>query len=74
MPDEAFADNDPYDRKLPRRSCESQKAQLLKVQLWAQGTSQKFVLLFEGRDAAGKAGTIKRFTENLNPGRPVSWR
>ncbi|MGB1025436.1 MAG: polyphosphate kinase 2, partial [Rhodospirillaceae bacterium] len=39
----------------------------LKVQLWAQETGQKFVLLFEGRDAAGKGGTIKRFTEHLNP-------
>ena len=37
------------------------------MQLWAQDTGQKFVLLFEGRDAAGKGGTIKRFTEHLNP-------
>ncbi len=61
----------PYRRKLARRSYEAEKAQLqaelLKVQLWAQDTGQKFVLLFEGRDAAGKGGTIKRFTEHLNP-------
>ncbi|MGH1452091.1 MAG: polyphosphate kinase 2 [Paracoccaceae bacterium] len=61
----------PYDTKLSRRSYESQKAkiqsELLKVQHWAQETGQKFVLLFEGRDAAGKGGTIKRFTEHLNP-------
>ncbi|EPX78704.1 polyphosphate kinase 2 [Salipiger mucosus] len=61
----------PYDTKLSRRSYERQKAQLqaelLKVQLWVQQTQQKFVLLFEGRDAAGKGGTIKRFTEHLNP-------
>lgn len=61
----------PYDRPLGRRSYEAQKAklqaELLKVQLWAQDTGQKFVLLFEGRDAAGKGGTIKRFTEHLNP-------
>lgn len=61
----------PYDTKLSRRSYERQKAQLqaelLKVQLWVQQTGQKFVLLFEGRDAAGKGGTIKRFTEHLNP-------
>ncbi|WP_208348078.1 polyphosphate kinase 2 [Pseudaestuariivita rosea] len=61
----------PYDQKLSRRSYEAQKAklqaELLKVQLWAQETGQKFVLLFEGRDAAGKGGTIKRFTEHLNP-------
>ena len=61
----------PYDKKLSRRSYETQKArlqaELLKVQLWAQETGQKFVILFEGRDAAGKGGTIKRFTEHLNP-------
>ncbi len=60
-----------YDKKMSRRSYENQKAklqaELLKVQLWAQETGQKFVLLFEGRDAAGKGGTIKRFTEHLNP-------
>jgi polyphosphate kinase 2 len=58
-------------RKLARRPYEAEKAllqaELLKVQLWAQETGQRFVLLFEGRDAAGKGGTIKRFTEHLNP-------
>lgn len=61
----------PYEKKLSRRSYEHQKAELqaelLKVQLWAEETGEKFVLLFEGRDAAGKGGTIKRFTEHLNP-------
>ena len=61
----------PYSRKLSRKEYEADKAklqaELLKVQLWAQETGQKFVLLFEGRDAAGKGGTIKRFTEHLNP-------
>ena len=61
----------PYRGKLRRPAYEQEKAQLqaelLKVQLWAQETGQKFVLLFEGRDAAGKGGTIKRFTEHLNP-------
>ncbi|PYG28349.1 polyphosphate kinase 2 [Pelagimonas varians] len=61
----------PYSKKLSRRDYEKQKAQLqaelLKVQHWAQETGEKFVLLFEGRDAAGKGGTIKRFTEHLNP-------
>ena len=61
----------PYSRKLARRTYEAEKAQLqaelLKVQLWAQETGQKFVMIFEGRDAAGKGGTIKRFTEHLNP-------
>ena len=37
------------------------------MQIWAQETGQKFVILMEGRDAAGKGGTIKRFMEHLNP-------
>lgn len=41
--------------------------ELLKVQLWAKDQGQRIVGLFEGRDAAGKGGTIKRFNENLNP-------
>nr|WP_306456460.1 polyphosphate kinase 2 [Maliponia aquimaris] len=61
----------PYVDRLSRRTYEREKArlqaELLKVQLWAQDTGQKFVLIFEGRDAAGKGGTIKRFTEHLNP-------
>jgi polyphosphate kinase 2 len=61
----------PYRTKISRRAYEQEKArlqaELLKVQLWAQDTGEKFVLLFEGRDAAGKGGTIKRFTEHLNP-------
>ena len=61
----------PYTDKLGRRTYETQKAklqaELLKVQHWAQDTGEKFVLIFEGRDAAGKGGTIKRFTEHLNP-------
>ncbi|MFY0618026.1 polyphosphate kinase 2 [Shimia sp.] len=69
---EAFEKGEyPYPKKMSRRSYETQKAklqaELLKVQLWAQDTGQKFVMLFEGRDAAGKGGTIKRFTEHLNP-------
>ena len=61
----------PYEKALSRRSYEAQKAklqaELLKVQLWAQETGQRFVILFEGRDAAGKGGTIKRYMEHLNP-------
>jgi polyphosphate kinase len=61
----------PYKNKLSRKAYETEKAalqvELLKVQHWVQETGQKFVLLFEGRDAAGKGGTIKRFTEHLNP-------
>ncbi|MCC5999866.1 MAG: polyphosphate kinase 2 [Pararhodobacter sp.] len=61
----------PYRYKMARKPYEQEKArlqaELLKVQLWAQDTGQRFVMLFEGRDAAGKGGTIKRFTEHLNP-------
>ncbi|WP_300029619.1 polyphosphate kinase 2 [uncultured Roseobacter sp.] len=57
--------------RLGRREYEAAKAELqvelLKVQHWVQDTGQKYVMLFEGRDAAGKGGTIKRFTEHLNP-------
>ena len=61
----------PYAKRLGRKAYEDQKAalqvELLKVQHWAQETGQKYVLLFEGRDAAGKGGTIKRFMEHMNP-------
>jgi polyphosphate kinase 2 len=61
----------PYARLLGRVPYEAEKArlqaELLKVQIWAQETGQKFVILMEGRDAAGKGGTIKRFMEHLNP-------
>lgn len=61
----------PYDRKMSRGRYEAEKralqTELLKAQLWAKEQGEKFVLIFEGRDAAGKGGTIKRFTEHLNP-------
>ena len=41
--------------------------ELVKMQAWVQKVGERIVLLFEGRDAAGKGGTIQRFTENLNP-------
>jgi polyphosphate kinase 2 len=67
----AEGDNYPYKTPMTRRVYEAHKAQLqaelLKVQKWAQDSGQKFVILFEGRDAAGKGGTIKRFMEHLNP-------
>jgi polyphosphate kinase len=61
----------PYATKLSRKEYEHEKAalqvELLKVQHWIEDTGQKIVILFEGRDAAGKGGTIKRFMEHLNP-------
>jgi len=61
----------PYKNLLSRKSYERQKyrlqVELLKLQAWVKDTRQKVVILFEGRDAAGKGGTIKRFMEHLNP-------
>lgn len=61
----------PYRSRIKRDDYERQKAalqvELLKVQNWVKETGQKIVVLFEGRDAAGKGGTIKRFMEHLNP-------
>lgn len=61
----------PYENLMARKSYEAQKyalqVELLKLQAWAKESGQKIVLLFEGRDAAGKGGAIKRFMEHLNP-------
>ncbi|MEQ9449294.1 MAG: polyphosphate kinase 2, partial [Rhodospirillaceae bacterium] len=61
----------PYHTPMRRAVYEKHKAELqvelLKVQRWVKETGQKIVILFEGRDAAGKGGTIKRFMEHLNP-------
>ena len=63
--------NYPYAEKLGRIKYEEEKQQLqielLKMQNWVKETGQRIVILFEGRDAAGKGGTIKRFMEHLNP-------
>ena len=61
----------PYKNLMSRKSYEKQKyklqVELLKLQQWVRSTGQKIVIVFEGRDAAGKGGTIKRFMEHLNP-------
>jgi hypothetical protein len=61
----------PYRHLMTRKNYEKQKyhlqVELLKLQAWVKETGQKVVILFEGRDAAGKGGTIKRFMEHLNP-------
>nr|WP_294841271.1 polyphosphate kinase 2 [uncultured Methylotenera sp.] len=61
----------PYQNLLSRKSYEKQKyrlqVELLKLQAWVKETGQRVVILFEGRDAAGKGGTIRRFMEHLNP-------
>jgi len=61
----------PYKNLLSRKRYEEQKyrlqVELLKLQAWVKATGQRIVILFEGRDAAGKGGTIKRVMEHLNP-------
>ena len=63
--------NYPYKTKMQREEYEKEKQnlqiELLKMQGWAKETGQRIVILCEGRDAAGKGGTIKRFMEHLNP-------
>ena len=61
----------PYKNLMSRKNYEKQKydlqVELLKLQAWTKQTGSRVVILFEGRDAAGKGGTIKRFMEHLNP-------
>jgi polyphosphate kinase 2 len=61
----------PYDTRMPRQEYEATKRllqiELLKMQRWVIDSQQRVVILFEGRDAAGKGGTIKRIMEHLNP-------
>ncbi|ATE53497.1 polyphosphate kinase 2 [Actinosynnema pretiosum] len=68
---DTWRENYPYRERLDRARYELQKRllqiELLKLQYWIKDTGQRMVVLFEGRDAAGKGGTIKRFTEHLNP-------
>ncbi|MER5366791.1 polyphosphate kinase 2 [Streptomyces sp. NPDC002722] len=68
---DAWREDYPYDHKLGRKAYEKSKRalqiELLKLQHWVKERDERLVILFEGRDAAGKGGTIKRFTEHLNP-------
>ena len=61
----------PYGERMTRDYYEREKRllqiELVKLQNWVKDTGQRVVIVFEGRDAAGKGGTIKRFTEHLNP-------
>lgn len=69
--DEPWRNGYPYDTKMTRRQYEARKRklqiELLKLQAWVKEHNEKIVVIFEGRDAAGKGGAIKRFTEHLNP-------
>ena len=70
-PIETWRENYPYDERMTRAEYEKTKRalqiELLKWQNWTKDTGQRHIIIFEGRDAAGKGGTIKRFNEHLNP-------
>ncbi|GAA4387694.1 polyphosphate kinase 2 [Tsukamurella soli] len=61
----------PYSERMRRSDYEREKRllqiELLKLQKWVKETGQRIIIVFEGRDAAGKGGTIKRFMEHMNP-------
>lgn len=68
---DTWRENYPYDERIDREQYDVEKyrlqVELLKFQRWQQDTGERHLLIFEGRDAAGKGGTIKRFMEHLNP-------
>lgn len=68
---QTISEHYPYDRKMDRTNYEKEKRrlqiELLKCQNWIKANGKRVIMVFEGRDAAGKGGTIKRFTEHLNP-------
>ncbi len=70
-PVDTWREDYPYDERMTRQAYDATKyllqVELLKLQYWTQDVGLKHVIVFEGRDAAGKGGTIKRFTEHLNP-------
>ncbi len=61
----------PHSERMPRKAYEQDmealQIELVKLQAWAKESGARIAMVFEGRDAAGKGGTIKRFRENLNP-------
>jgi polyphosphate kinase 2 len=61
----------PYSERMARKAYERDldrlQIELVKLQHWARSTGARVAIVFEGRDAAGKGGTIKRFRANLNP-------
>ncbi|WP_432495711.1 polyphosphate kinase 2 [Kineococcus auxinigenes] len=70
-PVETWREDYPYPQRLSREEYDplkrSLQIELLKLQKWVKASGERLVVLCEGRDAAGKGGTIKRFTEHLNP-------
>lgn len=70
-PVDTWREGYPYSERMSREQYEMEKRllqiELLKLQNWIKASGRRLVLVFEGRDAAGKGGTIKRFMEHLNP-------
>ncbi len=70
-PVDTWREDYPYGERMTREYYDREKRllqiELVKLQNWVKETGQRIVIIFEGRDAAGKGGTIKRFTEHLNP-------
>jgi polyphosphate kinase len=70
-PIETWREGYPYDARITRLEYERTKRllqiELLKLQAWVKADGRRLALVFEGRDAAGKGGTIRRYTEHLNP-------
>ncbi|MBX3314308.1 MAG: polyphosphate kinase 2 [Actinobacteria bacterium] len=68
---EEMEESPPYDTPMDRGAYDKElrklQIELLKAQRWVREEGQRVLILFEGRDAAGKGGSIKRFTEHLNP-------
>jgi polyphosphate kinase len=66
-----ISSNYPYEKQMKTseylEKIELLQIELVKMQAWVKEVGERIVLIFEGRDAAGKGGTIQRFTENLNP-------
>lgn len=69
--DEILSSSYPYSEEMKRKAYQKEmdalQIELVKMQSWAKETGARIAMVFEGRDAAGKGGTIKRFRENLNP-------
>ncbi|MBU2962259.1 polyphosphate kinase 2 [Citreicella sp. C3M06] len=69
--DDILSTSYPYSEEMKKKAYEKEMAalqiELVKMQAWARETGQRIAIVFEGRDAAGKGGTIKRLRENLNP-------
>jgi polyphosphate kinase 2 len=69
--DDILGGDFPYSEALSKKTYDKEmtklQIELVKLQHWAKESGARIAIVFEGRDAAGKGGTITRFTQNLNP-------